>query len=101
MHIFSVFIMKDTARILQWDRSSMMMMEAITYNESHLIAEFFHHYLVASPEMRGNDQLVSNPMLSEALAAREILELDNEVPLVKLQIPDAKGSPLHFITCAP
>jgi hypothetical protein len=79
----------------------MIVMEAIKYNKSHLLAEFFHHYSVASPKMHGNDQSVSNPMLSEALAAREILELDNEVPLVKLQIPDAKGSPLYFITCVP
>jgi hypothetical protein len=72
--------------------------EAIKYNESHLLTEFFS---VASPEMCSNDQSVLNPMLSEALAAREILELDDEVPLVKLQIPGAKGSPLYFITCVP
>jgi hypothetical protein len=79
----------------------MIVTEAIKYNKSNLLAGFFHRYSVASPEMRGNDQLVLNPTLSEALAAREILELDDEVPLVKLQIPDAKGSPLYFITCAP
>ncbi|KAF8218872.1 hypothetical protein L208DRAFT_1096653, partial [Tricholoma matsutake] len=43
-HIYSVLIIKDTARILRWDRSGMLVTEAIKYNESHHLTEFFHCY---------------------------------------------------------
>src|SRR6202034_505663 len=69
-HIYSVFIMKDTARILCWDRSGMIVMEAFKYNESPYLAEFFRHFSTASPEMCGKDQSASDPTSSEALAAR-------------------------------
>jgi hypothetical protein len=101
MHIYSVFIMKDTARILCWDRLGIIVMEAFKYNESPYLTEFFHRFSTASPEMRGKDQSASDPMSSEALAARHSLGLDKKVPLVKLQIPNANGSPLYFITSAP
>ena len=100
-HIYSVFIVKDTARILRWDRSGTIVTEGFKYNESPYLAEFFRRFSTASPEMRGKDQTVSDPTPSEALLARQCLGLDNQVPLVKLQIPDAKGSPLYFITSAP
>jgi hypothetical protein len=75
--------------------------EAINYNESPLLAEFFHHYLKASSEMRGRDQSVSDMTCEEAIAARIALELDDTVPLVKLEIPGTDGSPQFFITTAP
>ncbi|KAF8227900.1 hypothetical protein L208DRAFT_992380, partial [Tricholoma matsutake] len=43
-HIYSVLIVKDTARILRWDRSGTLVTEAIKYNKSHYLAEFFHRY---------------------------------------------------------
>jgi hypothetical protein len=100
-HIYSVFIMKDTARILRWDRSGTIVTEAFKYNESPYLAEFFRRFSTASPEMRGKDQSASDPTSSEALAARRCLGLDKKVPLVKLQIPNANGSPHYFITSAP
>ena len=97
-HVYSVFIMKNTARILQWDRLGMIMMEAI---KSPLLAKFFCHYSVASPGMHGNDQSVSVPTPVEAAESRQVLGLGNNVPLVKLQVPGACSSPLFFITSAP
>jgi hypothetical protein len=32
-HIFSVFILRDTARLLRWDRSGTIITEAFKYNE--------------------------------------------------------------------
>ncbi|KAF8218441.1 hypothetical protein L208DRAFT_1011670, partial [Tricholoma matsutake] len=32
-HIYSILIIKDTSRILQWDRSGTLVTEAIKYNE--------------------------------------------------------------------
>jgi len=79
----------------------MLVTEAIKYNESHHLAEFFHHYSEASPEMHGNDQSVMDPTLAEAVMARQALNLDNMVPLVKLTIPDTDGSPLYYIVASP
>lgn len=84
-HAYSVFIVKDTARILQWDRSS----------NTPLLAEFFRRYSVAQPEMRGKDSSASAPTPAEELMARKSLELDMTVPLVKLSIPNAKLPPLQ------
>jgi hypothetical protein len=52
-HIYSVFIMKDTARILCWDRSGTIITEAFKYNESPYLTEFFRRFSTVSPEMRG------------------------------------------------
>lgn len=101
MHIYSVFIMKDTVRILHWDRLGMIVTEAFKYNESPYFTEFFCHFSTASPEMCNKEQSASDPMSSKALAARRCLGLDKKVPLVKLQIPDANDSLLYFITSAP
>jgi hypothetical protein len=100
-HIYSVFILKDTARILRWDRSGAIVTEAFKYDESPYLAEFFRCFSMASPVMRGKDQSVLDPTPAEALAARQVLGLGEEVPLVKLQVPDANGSPLYFITSTP
>jgi hypothetical protein len=70
MHIYSVFIMKDTARIFHWDRLGTIVTEAFKYNESPYLAEFFHCFSTVSPDMRGKDQSASDPTSSEALAVR-------------------------------
>ncbi|KAH9162842.1 hypothetical protein EDB89DRAFT_1801584, partial [Lactarius sanguifluus] len=54
-YVYSIFILKQTARILRWDRTGTIVMEPIKYNESPLLAEFFRRYSKASPEMRGMD----------------------------------------------
>lgn len=100
-HLYSVFIVKDTARILRWDRSGTIVTEAIKYNESSLLAEFFRRYSKAPPEMRGKDESASVPMPAEAALAREALGLETEIPLIKLSIPDANGSPLYFVMPTP
>ena len=100
MHVYSVLIVKNMARILRWDRSGTIMTEAIHYNESPLLVEFFRRYSAASPGMRGKDESVSLPTPVEAVEARQALGLGDDVPLVKLQVPGAH-SPLYFITSAP
>ena len=76
-------------------------MEAINYNESPLVTEFFHCYSKALPEMCGQDQSVSDPTHAEVIVARKVLELDDTILLVKLEIPGADGSPQFFVTTAP
>jgi hypothetical protein len=99
-HIYSILIIKDTARILRWDRSGTLVTEAIRYNKSCHLTEFFRRYSEASPEMRGKDRSVLDPTPAEAAMARQALRLDNTVPLVKLMVPDTNG-PLHYIAASP
>lgn len=100
-HIYSILIIKDTARILRWDRSGTLVTEAIKYDESDHLAEFFRRYSKASPEMRGKDQSVSDPTPAEAVKARQALKLDNTVPLVKLMVPGMDNSQLYYIAASP
>jgi len=100
-HLYSIFVVEGTARILRWDRSGAIITEAIKYNESPFLAEFFRRYSKASPEMRGKDQSVSAVTPTEAGVARQALELDDTIPLVKLVVPAADGSSRHFITSTP
>lgn len=99
-HIFSVFILKDSARLLRWDRSGTIVTEAFKYNESDLLAEFFFRYSKASDAMRGKDESVSDASPAEKSVAREALQLDETVPLVKLSIPDEYGL-RYFVAPAP
>jgi hypothetical protein len=100
-HIYSVFIVRTKARILRWDRSGAVVTEAIDYNQSPLLAEFFRRYSKAPADMRGIDGSVSNPTSKEASAARQALGLDASVPLAKLEIPSNGGAPHYFITSTP
>jgi hypothetical protein len=99
-HVFSIFILRDTARLLRWDRSGTIVTEVIKYNECDILAEFFFRYSRAPPAMRGKDESVSDPLLTEKVAARDALQLDEKTPLVKLSIPDADGV-RYFVTSAP
>ncbi|KAH9030573.1 hypothetical protein EDB83DRAFT_1848361 [Lactarius deliciosus] len=100
-HVYSIFIMKQTARILRWDRTDTIVTEPIKYNESPLLAEFFRRYSKASPEMRSMDLSVSDPSPEEKIAAARALELDGAIPLVKLSVPGADGSSLYFVAPTP
>ena len=75
------------------------MMEAIHYNKSPLLTEFFHCYLLASPGMCGKDESVLFLTPVEVVEARQALGLGDDIQLVKLQVPGAHG-PLYFITSA-
>lgn len=100
-HIYSILIVKGKARILRWDRSGTIVTEAIEYNKSPLLAEFFRRYSKAPPEMRGADKSASAPTSEEASAAMQVLGLGSTVPLVKLEIPSADGSPQFFVVLTP
>ena len=100
-HVYSVFILRDTARILRWDRTGTIVTEAIKYNKFDILAEFFARYSKAPPAMCGKDDSASDPTDAEKHAAREALQLEKTVPLVKLSIPDADGGTRYFVTSTP
>ncbi|KAG2337172.1 hypothetical protein BDR05DRAFT_843162, partial [Suillus weaverae] len=58
-HAFSVLIVHDRARIIRWDREGAIVTSAINYNNEPHLADFFHRYARASPEMRGIDTSVT------------------------------------------
>jgi hypothetical protein len=100
-HVYSVFIRKGLARILRWDRSGTIMMEAIKYAESPLLTEFFRCYSCASPEMRGKDTSTSLHFTSaEEAAARTALGVDENNPLIRIVVPN-EGSSHYFLTTHP
>jgi hypothetical protein len=86
-------------RLLWWDRSGMIVTEAIKYNEFDL-TEFLFYYLKAPDAMHSKDESVSVPEPAEESAAREILGLEPMVQLVKLSFPDADGT-WYFVTPVP
>ena len=99
-HIFSVLIVRDTARLLWWDRTGTIVTEAFRYNECPILAEFFSRYSTASDARHSKDESISEPSNMEKAMARQNLGYDKNVPLVKLSIPDLDG--LHyFITSTP
>jgi hypothetical protein len=100
-HIYSVLIIKDTARLLRWNRSGTVVTEAIKYNKSGHLAKFFCCYSKASPAMHGKDQSISHPTLVEAAMARRALNLNDLVPLVKCTIPGMDSSLLYHIAASP
>lgn len=100
-HLYSIFICQDTARILRWDRSGTIVTEAIKYNESPFLADFFRRYTKAPPAMRGIDTSVFEPTTSDLSDVRKVLAWDRDIPLFKLSIPVACGLPRFFIVRSP
>jgi hypothetical protein len=63
--------------------------------QPHLV-EFFHRYFKASPKLHGVDTTVGVPTADKALAARTCLQLDKDVILTKIAVPQ-KGSPILLL----
>lgn len=100
-HAYSVLIVKDTARILRWDRSGTIVTEPIKYNNSPYLVEFFRRYSAAHSRMRGRDETVLIPTSRELRPVRRALDLDSAVPLVKVSVPGPDNSLLWFIIPTP
>jgi hypothetical protein len=84
-HLFSILICGGYARLLRWDRSGAVVSQAFNYSNRYL-AEFYWRYNHSTPEDRGVDISVSEPLADEATLARQHLKLDSWVPLVKFAV---------------
>jgi len=102
-HAYSVFILGCNARILHWDRSGTIVMEAFEFSKSPYLVDFFHRYSGTTDKMRGKDGTVLMPTTAEQYKARRTLKLDQNVTLHKLSIPFSVSNDdlLYFITCPP
>ncbi|KAG2094189.1 uncharacterized protein F5147DRAFT_585094 [Suillus discolor] len=91
-HAFSLLIVRDRACIIRWDREGAIVTSAIDYNNEPHLADFFHHYAQVSPEMRGVDTSVTLASNEEASIARSSLNIPNTTRMLKVDVPNAKGS---------
>ncbi|KAF8502325.1 hypothetical protein F5888DRAFT_1871862 [Russula emetica] len=94
-HTFSVLIMKDYARLIQWDRSGAVVTEPIYYNSQPHLFDFLVRYGIADSEVRGHDSTVhSSSTLEEIALARAIVpELKDVESFLVLTIPDDSDRP--------
>ncbi|KAG1721307.1 uncharacterized protein EDB91DRAFT_1064455 [Suillus paluster] len=91
-HAFSVLIVRDRARIIRWDREGAIVTSAINYNNEPDLADFFHRYARASPEMRGVDTSVTLVSDKEADLARSQLNIPSTTRMFKIEVPNVEGS---------
>ena len=54
-HMFMVFIVKEYARLIRWDRSGAVFTEPIKFNEKSHLFDFFIRYDFSDREARGHD----------------------------------------------
>ena len=85
--VYSILVVKDSARIIRWDRTGAIVTEAIPYNMDPAIAEFFRRYHKAPSKVRGVDDTISQPTVDEIRLARESLALGDDTLFVKMTVP--------------
>jgi len=87
-HIYSVLIVKDYARLIQWDQTGTIVTEAI---RDSALAEFFRRYRKVGPEVNSVNTTVTVPAYEEICLARKSLDLVENVPLMKITVPAGKS----------
>jgi hypothetical protein len=96
-HTFMVFIVKDYARLLRWDRGGAIVTEPIYFNNDSHLLDFFIRYDIADPKVRGHDSTVSLPNNDEIeLAKATVPELAKEKSFLAVEISDQR-----YIICGP
>jgi hypothetical protein len=105
-HVFSILICKDIARLIRWDRSGAIVTEPIYYNMEPHLFDFFIHFDLSPPDVRGQDttvRLAKKEEIEDAVnAVKELKGL--ETPLLVVSIPiSATGKPsgLEYVVASP
>ena len=75
-HVFMVLIVKDYARLIQWDRSGVVVTESIKFNEQQHLYDFFICYNTARPNVRGHDPTVDIPTDAKVKRAKAASSLN-------------------------
>lgn len=86
-HAFSIYVLRDTARIIRWDREGAIVTAPINYNDDPSLVQFLSLYSHAPPQLRGTDTTVSPATKDEATAARKKLGLPPGTPMFKTSVP--------------
>jgi hypothetical protein len=85
-HMFMVFIVKDNARLIRWDRSGALVTAKIPFNEESHLLDFFIRYNIASREARGHDCTVRPTHPHEVVIAKKhVTELRDGRPLLAIE----------------
>ncbi|KAF8443808.1 hypothetical protein L210DRAFT_3735437 [Boletus edulis BED1] len=101
-HCYSVLIVKKVARILRWDRSGAIVTTPIAYNTEGELAEFLRRFSKASPAMKGVDETVTIPPVSDASEARKCLNLPDDLLMFQTEVRSLSSDEnLRFIAPAP
>lgn len=86
-HTFSVFIVKDRARLLRWDRGGAVVTESFPYNDESYLFDFFFRYNHAGPAVRGHDTTVRKATDGELRHAKaKVVEFENENRLLTVSV---------------
>lgn len=96
-HTFMVFIVKDYARLIRWDRSGAIFTKPIYFDNDPLLIDFFDRYNFADREARGHDITVS------PASSQDIKLAKNKVPELREAkwCLDVTLSDQHFIIPVP
>lgn len=73
-HAFMVFIAKEHARLIRWDRGGAIVTEPILFDKSSFLFDFFVRYNIADHEARGHDSTVSTPTEAEIKCAKSAVK---------------------------
>jgi hypothetical protein len=95
--IYSILIVKDKARLIQRGRTGAIVTEAISYNESSELVEFFRQYHKVPPNVRGVDTTVTEPMAEEIQLVREGMLLGEDTLFKKMTVPVSNSNWLYII----
>ncbi|EPQ50000.1 hypothetical protein GLOTRDRAFT_134358 [Gloeophyllum trabeum ATCC 11539] len=91
---FQVFIFKDFARLLRYDRAGVIVSEQFRYQKTPYLAQFFSRFDAMSALQRGRDTSVSAAGPNEVSQAKAILPsecLDDSKELLKILVHDKEG----------
>ncbi len=96
-HTFSVLIVKDIARLLQWDCSGAVITKPFPYNNESYLFDFLFHYNHAGPNKHGHDVTVRDSTNTEQQDAQTIVdELKDVEHLVTVSMLQQ-----DYVICAP
>jgi hypothetical protein len=90
-HMFMVFIVKNYARLLRWDRGGAVVTEPIYFNDQPHLFDFFIRYHIADREARGHDSTVKLPNNDEIILAKAVVpELAEAKSFLAIDISDRR-----------
>jgi len=97
-HLFSVFICKNYARLIRWDRGGAVVTQPIFYNTEPHLLDFLMRYNVADRKVRGHDPTVGLPTDDEVTLAKAIIpEMKGVVSFLAVTISDQQSSRRYII----
>lgn len=97
-HLFSVLVLKDSARLIRWDRGGAVVTDPIAFNTEPHLLDFFIRYDIAGREARGHDTNVGPATQDEIKLAKDTVdELRDVQSFLAVTIPGDQSSNRYVI----